>query len=73
MEKLGWVQITAFPDLSVRKWKNWTEKSVKKNYLCVDLLHSQTAVTEREREIASNEIVCPKFTIIKRMISHFEI
>ena len=34
MEKLGWVQITAFPDLSVRKWKNWTEKSVKKLPVC---------------------------------------
>ena len=44
-----------------------------KNYLCVDLLHSQTAVSASEREIAGNEIVCSKFTIIKRMISHFEI
>ena len=72
MEKLGWVQITAFPDLSVRKWKNWTEKSVKKT-TCVWIFCIHRLQSLREREIASNEIVCPKFTIIKRMISHFEI
>ena len=47
MEKLGWVQITAFPDLSVRKWKNWTEKSVKKLPVCGS---SAFTVTERERD-----------------------